>query len=320
MKYLLILSTFTFLSVQAAAPSWFSDYVQANPGCEKELLCAVGEGDTQAEALNNARTEITKFFQVKINSKSQMSTSSEQKGALANTGTFDEWTNKTISEETSEMINGLEIRKQEQVGNQTYVLMVLDRSKSAKLLKDKIDELDTEDFQLFELNSRFTYPKILKNLALIEGLNDRYSLVSMMPIKLKVKKENIQGKINKLMPIKMALVSGSKKLPNKINHVISDLLANLKVTIVSRKLSPKYTLRSEIVIEEQYLKVEGFKKLNVQFRLELLNSKSQVLGKLSALSEQVARNSDQAIEKSVPDITEALQNNLDQLSNIKFED
>ena len=316
MKFLLIFTTFTCLSVQAAAPSWFSDYVQANPGCDKELLCAVGEGDTQAEALNNARTEITKFFQVKINSKSQMSMSSEQKGALANTGTFDEWTNKTISEETSEMINGLEIRKQEQVGSQTYVLMVLDRSKTAKLLKDKIDELDTEDFQLFELNSRFTFPKILKNL----GLNDRYSLVSLMPIKLKIKRENIQGKINKLVPIKMALVSGSKKLPNKINHVISDLLANLKVTIVSSKVSPKYTLRSEIIIEEQYLKVEGFKKLNVQFRLELVNSKSQVMGKLSALSEQVARNNEQAIEKAVPDITEALQNNLDQLSNIKFED
>ena len=320
MKFLLAFMMVISLSAQAAAPDWFSDYVLANPGCDKELLCAVGEGETLADALSGARIEITKFFQTKIKSQSQMSSSSEQKGTIASTGTFDEWTNKTISEETSEMISGLEIRKQEQVGGHTYVLMSLDRSKTAKLLKEKIEELDTEDFQLLELNSRFTYPKMLKNLSLIEALNDRYTLVAQMPLKLKVKKENIQEKINKLVPLKMALVGSNKKLPNKLNHILSDLLATLKVTIVPRNSSPKYTLRSEIVTEEQYLKVEGFKKLNVQFRLELLNSKSQIMGKLSALSEQVARNSDQAIEKAIPDIKEALQNNLDQLSNMKFED
>jgi hypothetical protein len=324
MKFLLVFSMLLSLGAQASAPYWFSDYVKANPGCDKEYLCAVGVGATLPEALGDARSEVAKFFQNKIKSKTQVSSASEEKSnqlvMTGSAGSFDEWTNKTISEETSEMISGLEIRKQEQAGDQTYVLMTLDRSKTAALLKVKIEELDTEDFQLLELNSRFAYPKMMKNLILIEALNDRYTLVSSIPLKLKVKKENLQAKIFQLRPVNMALVATGKKLPARLNHLLVDLLSPLKVVIVSRKLSPKYTLRSEIVTEEQYLKVEGFKKLNVQFRLELLNSKSQVMGKMSALSEQVARNSEQAIEKAIPEIKETLQDNLDQLSNMKFED
>lgn len=320
MKFLLVFILISGLEAKASAPLWFSDYVKANPGCDQEYLCAVGEGNSLADALAEARSEVAKFFQNKINSKSQISTSSEQKGANASTGTFDEWTNKTMSEETSEMISGLEIKKQEQINGHTYVLLTLERKKMAILLKEKIEVLDTEDSQLLELNSRFTYPKMLKNLHLIEAFNNRYNLVSQVPLKLKVKKENIQERLNKLAPIKMALVTSDKKLPTKLNHVIVDLLSSLKVVIVSRRLSPKYILRSEIVTEEQYFKVPGFKKLNVQFRLELVNSKSQVMGKLSALSEQVARNSDQAIEKAMPEIKEAIQDNLDQLTHMKFED
>jgi hypothetical protein len=90
--------------------------------------------------------------------------------------------------------------------------------------------------------------------------------------------------------------------------------------IVSRKAYPKYTLRTELSTEEQYLKVEGFKKLNVQFKLEVFNSKMEPMGKLSAVSEQLARNSDQAIDLALPDIKTELQNNLDQISSIKIED
>lgn len=320
MKLFILLNVLISLNALATAPDWFSDYVRANAGCDKDYLCAVGDGETLSEALSDARSEIAKFFQNKIQSKSQMAVSSEQKGLNPSMGSFDEWTNKTISEETSELINGLEIRRQEQVAGHTYVLMTLDRKKTATLLKEKIEEIDTEDSQLLELNSRFTYPKMMKNLIFLEALNNRYTLLSSVPLKIKVKKEKIQEKINKLTPLKMALLASPKKLPAKLNHILVEMLSPLKVVIVSKKNLPKYTLRTEVVTEEQYLKVEGFKKLNVQFRLELINSKSQVLGKLSAMSEQTARNSEQAIEKAIPDIKEALQDNLDQLTSMNFED
>ena len=319
MKYLLAFTLTLGLSVQAAGPAWFLDYQKSFPECDKYLLCALGDAETRADAYTIARLEIAKFFQNKIESKSEIFSSTDQKSLIASNASFSEWTNKTVSEETTEIISGIEIKKEEQIDRHYFVLMVLDKQKTALLLKNRIEELDTEDFQLMHLNSRFAYPKILRNIFLIQALSDRYSLLSSIPLKLKVKKDTIQEKINKLVPIRMAFVASHKKLPSKLHHLIADLFSSLKVVIVPRKLSPKYTLRAELVTDEQYLKVEGFKKLNVQLRLEFTNSKMQVLGVLSALSEQLARNSEQAIELSYPDIQLALQNNLDQIASIKIE-
>lgn len=315
MKFLLALLLSGPFSARASAPDWFSDYLKAYPVCERELLCAVGDGKTLADALNEARLEVANYFQAKIKSKSQTSSSSEQKGTTAASGSFDEWSNKTVSVETSELISGLEIKRQEQLDGHVYVMMGLDRAKSAGLLKEKIQDLDTENAQLMELDSRFTYPKLLKNLDLIDLYNDRYTLLSESQIQLKVKKETVKNKLFKLVPMKMALITRGKKLPAKLNHILIDLLSPLKVVVVSRKYKPPYTLRGEVVTQEQYLKVDGFKKLDVIYKLELLNANGAVVGKMSTISEQVARNVEHAIEKAMPDIQEALQNNLDQLSS-----
>lgn len=319
MKFLLILAPWLLGLTpgvsQALSPDWYSDFQKAMPACERELLCATGEGDTLADALGEARSEVAKFFQAKVQSKSNVSSSAEQKGLMPSDASIIEWTNKTISIETSELISGLEIRKQETQDGRIYVLMSLDRIKMSGLLKEKINELDTANNQLMALNSRFTYPKLLKNMVMIDFYNDRYSLLASEKISLKVKREMIQDKINKLTPVKMALITRGKKLPSKLNHTLIDLLSPLKVIVVAKKSGPSFILRGEIVTEEQYFKVSGFKKLNVVYKLELLNSKNEVIGKMSALSEQVARNSDHAIEKAIPDIKEALQDNLDQLSS-----
>ena len=304
----------------AEAPSWYNDYVKVNSGCEQEFLCVVGDGESLADALSQARSEAAKFFQTKVKSKSQISSSSEQLGMNPSLGRFDEWTNKTINEETSELVSGLEIKKSEEVSRHFYVLMSLDRSKTAKLLKVKIEDLDNENNKMFALNSRFAIPKILNNLILIEAFNDRYSLLSNLPIKLQVKKEAIIEKINHMKALKMAFMTKGKKLPIKLNHLISELLSPLKIVLVSSKQLPKYYLHSEVLTEEQYFNVDGFKKLNVIFRLELTEGKNKSLGKVSALSEQVARTPEQAIENASSDIKLTLQDNLEQLSNSKMED
>lgn len=315
MKFLLAFLIIWAPASYSAAPEWFSDYVKSNPGCDGQFLCAVGEGDTLAESLSEARLEVARFFQSKIKSSSQVSNSSEQSGASPDKAVVDEWTNKTMSVETSELISGLEIKKQEQIDGRVYVLMTLDRRKTADLLKEKIQQIDTENAQLMELNSRFTYPKILKNLDKIEVFMNRYSILVTSKLELRVKKETIQDKLNKLTPMKTALITRGKKLPAKLNHTLIAILSPLKVVIVPKKDGAPYTLRGEIVTEEQYFKVDGFKKLNVIYKLELLNSKNAVVGKMSAFSEQVARNSDHATELAIPDIKEALQDNLDQLSS-----
>ncbi|MBP9680856.1 MAG: LPP20 family lipoprotein [Bacteriovorax sp.] len=320
MKFLLVIIFLASFRLEARAPEWFSDFIKTTPGCDRELLCVAGEGKTLADASGGARSEAAKFFQTKINSTSFLSTTTGQVGLNPVAGSFDEWTNKTVMEETSEIISGLEIKRQEELDGQYYVLMALNREISAKLLKEKMETLDLENVKLMELNSRFVYPKVLKNLALASALYERYSLLTERPLALKVKKEFVQGKINNLSPLKLGIVSKGKRLPPKLSHFLIDLLAPLKVVVIPKKSSPKYILKTEMIIENQYFKVEGFKKLNIILRLELQNAHASALGKMSAFSEQVARTDEQAIEKALPEIRESLQERLDQLTTIRMDD
>jgi len=322
--YILILISLTLLlgpgSAFAQAPSWFNDFQKSNPECSTQYLCVAGEGLSLAEALRSARVEVSKFFQTKIKASSEVTTTSQQLGVGLDRTSVNEWTSQTLSEEAEEMISGLEIKRQIEMDDHAYVLMALDRSKTALGFREKIKTLDEQNVRSLELNSRLAYPKILRNIMLIEAYLERYNLLSDQNLKLKVTRENIQDKINGLKPLKLSIVSHKKKLPLKFNHLLSEILSPLKFVLVGKKNNPQYLLRSELVAEEQYFKVEGFKKLNIVLRLELLNISAQVLGKISAQSEQVARTSDQAIEKAIPEIKEILLENLDQLSTVKMND
>ncbi len=307
-------------SAFAQAPDWLNDFQKSNPECVAQYLCIAGEGASLAQAISSARVEVSKFFQTKIKSSSEMTTNSQQPGVGLDRASVNEWTSQTLSEEAEEIISGLEIKRQIELDDHAYVLMALDRSKTALGFKEKIKALDEQNAKSLELNSRLTYPKILKNIILIEAYLERYTLLSNQSLLLKVKRENIQDKINGLKPLKFTIISPHKKLPLKFNHLISEILSPLKIIFVARKNNPQYVLHSELATEEQYFKVEGFKKLNIVLRLELLNTSSQVLGRLSAQSEQMARSNDQAIEKAIPEIKELLLENLDQLSTIKMND
>ncbi len=308
------------MNAYAIAPAWYSDYVSNFPGCAKESLCTVGEGETLNEALTGARSEVSKYFQNKIKSKTIISNSTEQKGSIASNASIDEWTQKSIGEESNEVITGLEIKKQEQMNDHFYVLLSLDRNKTAKLLKDKMEILDGENIQLLNLNSRFTYPKILNNWTNIEFLKERYLLLSQIDYYPRVTKDLVLDKISKLKVLKILIGVTNVKVSNRLNNFLLDTLAPLKINIVSKKQKPQYILNPILTTEEQYFKVDGFKKINVQLKLELVNKSNIVLGKTSALSEQVARTSGQAIEKALPEIFETVRDNLSQLSNSKLEE
>jgi hypothetical protein len=324
MKFLQYFALFILSSIginaYAFAPAWYSDYVSNFPDCAKESLCTVGVGETLNDALAGARSEVSKYFQNKIKSKTIISNSSEQKGSIAANASVDEWTQKSIAEESNEVITGLEIKKQEQVNDHFYVLLTLDRSKTAKLLKDKMEILDGENIQLINLNSRFAYPKILNNWIKLEFLKERYLLLSQIDYHPRVTKDLILDKISKLKVLKILIGASSARVSNRLNNFLLETLAPLKIIIVSKKQKPQYILNPILTTEEQYFKVEGFKKINVQLKLELVNKSNIVFGKTSALSEQVARTSGQAIEKALPEIFETVRDNLNQLSNSKLEE
>lgn len=304
---------------KAGTPDWFSDFEKTVDGCNLNYLCLAGEGESLKDALGMARTEVAKYFQTKVQSSSQVSVNYQQKGIMS--ASIEEWSNKTLKEETDELLSGLEVKKQEEKDGRYFVVVGLSKSTMAKELKSRIEALDLENSKAFELNSRFAYPKILKNLAVIDKLIDRYRLVSVSPLVLQVKREDVLEKIAKLKPIKIGMMTKGKKLSSPLSRSLNSLFSPLRLVFVPVKSGPKYLLLNELAVEEQYLKVEGFKKLNVNLKIELRNRASQApLGRVSAFSEQVARTPEQAIEKAAPELQDYLQEHLEELTTLKLED
>jgi hypothetical protein len=301
--------------VSSKSPKWYSDYLSVYPECEQTLLCVVGEGDSPFQAQREARLGASKFFETKVKSSTQVSSSSEQK-VNQSIGEFSEWANKTISEETNELLSGLEIKQQTQINDRFFVLMSLDREKTAQSFRSKILELDKENEQLLNTASRFAYPKILRNLSLSVPMQDRYQLLSNKPLGLKVSKAIVTENISKLPPLKMAMISKGAGLPMQLAHTINEMIAPLKIIIAAKSESGiQNTLVSELSTEELYFKVEGFKRLNVLLKLELQNAKGEVLGRLSASSEQTSRTKEKAMEAALPILKDALLENFNQLSH-----
>ena len=297
------------------SPKWYSDYLSVFPECEQSLLCVVGEGDSPFQAEREARLEASKFFETKVKSSTQLTSASEQK-VNQTIGEFSEWAQKTITEETNELLSGLEVKQQTQVSNRFYVLMSLDREKTAQRFRSKILEIDKENEQLIKTGSRFVYPKILRNLSLSLPMQERYSLLSSRPLGLVVSKALVTENINKLSALKMAMISKGAGLPSQLAHTINEMIAPLKIIIVPKsEAGIQNTLVSELVAEELYFKVEGFKRLNVILKLELLNNKGEVLGRLSASSEQTSRSKEKAMEAALPILKDALLENFNQLSH-----
>jgi hypothetical protein len=297
------------------APKWYSDFLSVYPECEQTLLCVVGEGDSPVGAEREARLEASKFFETKVKSATQVASSSEQK-VNQTIGEFSEWASKTITEETNELLSGLEIKQQTQVSGRFYVLMSLDREKTAKIFRSKILELDKENEQLVKTGSRFVYPKILRNLSLSMPLHDRYALLSSHPLGLMVTKALVTENLGKLSPLKMAMISKGAGLPSQLAHTINEMISPLKIIIVPKtETAVQNTLVSELITEELYFKVEGFKRLNVILKLELQNNKGEVIGRLSASSEQTSRSKEKAMEAALPLLKDALLENFNQLSH-----
>lgn len=308
-KFLAILTlTMTFQAV-AGLPQWVNE---VGP-CSPFEICVIGEGQSLKQAKSDASSEMAKFFESKVKVNSKVATSTESKNDILNSQ-FSEWTAKVIDIEADEILSGIEIKRSEQINDTFYVLASLKKAYAEQKILESIQTIDKENQALYAKNARFVYPQIIVNLKKREYYTNRLRAVSDREISASITNEKMIASLNQLSPQKVSVFSKKDKLPPQVLLMLEKIFAPLSIVFVSDKENPEFKLRTNLNFVEEYFKVEGFKKLNVIFKIELMNRKGNVLGRVSSSSTQIARSKEQALNLAIENIEKEIKENLDQLS------
>lgn len=297
-----IMAMITFMSTHNASA------ILGSETCGPQEICIIGSGINRDEALKNARSEMAKFFETKVKVDSTVTSVS---GDVFASEQLKEWTTKSISEEADEILNGIEVKKEEQEKDHYVILVSLSKIKTAMILSEKIKTLDQRNFSLLRRASRFLIPQINQNLILRNDLFTRYQLVSNSPIDKSFTDRDLQSFFEKLKVIKLEFNEDSS-----ISYLLKKILGPLKIVLVSKK-SNKHEdseLKANLKFEEEYFKVEGFKKYSVILNLSLQSKNKNLIGTVSALSSVIARSKKQAEAQALPGLENQLINQLDQLA------
>ncbi len=284
-----------------------------NIPCPETEVCVVGSGKSLAMAQNSGRSEMAQFFETKVSVDNSVSQASKQMGLVPNQALFEEWTSKVISEEASEILSGIVEKKIETKGEDFYVLMSINKDKTAKYFRDQVDLIDNENEILLNKNSRFTFPKLFLNLKKRQHFSKRYFVLTGSTILAKVSEEKVLQAYHALKPLAIYYYFEGKKLSPQLFQLVSKNLSEVKCLLKNKNATLNTQLKLVQNIREEYFKVEGFKKINIELNLSLKNGGSDA-GEIVLKTTQMGRSLNQAIEKGLEDLEIQLVENLDKLS------
>lgn len=187
MKHLISLLCLTYFccigctsTLQAGEPPlWLENPTSV---VKKDDIYAIGTGATLAQAQQQARSEILKYFETNI--------SSSFEGDLTGTDIHTvHQIDEQIQEKTSGLVQGVSMVRSYKAKEGYYVLSVLDKAKAQKILRQEIEVLDAQlkhllddETDTFLFNQRYQQR---------EKLNQKYLLLTGMPFALDIPAEKI---------------------------------------------------------------------------------------------------------------------------------
>ncbi len=224
--------------------------------CPKNYLCAKACSLSEAEAIEDARVEIAKNFQVKVKAKF---TSIESSIGKLDEGEYSDY----VSEEVSENLFGVET-VESFLDEESYhcVLMGLNKSRFLTKLKSDIGNLNSENEEIYKQGFYLGLSKIRANNSVIKKL-DVYVAALTDTYKSNVKKFKLFDKKN----IKITFYSQPK-----FSSVDKVLITEINKNNVFNSES-KTELIISIALVREFLNVDGFIKrtLEINFKKNKIN-------------------------------------------------
>ena len=307
-RYGLLLSLTLFLEVSCASssskeghhpapPSWVqapSQYCQS-----ARELCSVGYGPSRSQAEAKAKEGMAQQFRTQISSKKTLTSRSQQvKDQKGLRGSHHQWMAQAIQESTHEILSGVELTDfyQDPQGL-SYVLAKLNKRKAADLIRQEHAQIEKELRRL--LSSPKARGKRLKRLKAKQlGLSEKYLFLMGTPLLSKVSLETVSLASDK----KSTHLYIDKETQEKYPHLWSSLktgLLNNDFRMTPKKKEAHLNLSIELLSEEEFMKVRGFKRYHFSLTLNFKKSDGKVIHSINEAVSENGRTLAQAQAKAI---------------------
>lgn len=229
-------------------PEWVND---TNTVCSKNEICVIGSGDTLELAQANARKNISKYFETKIDAKFISSISSDENNV-------EQYSSSEVQETTQNKLKGVEITKTYFDGSEFYALATLDKILVIKDIKNNIDKIDSQ-MEILMNKANCNVSQLEELYKAREELNNQYLLLSGGIIPEKISYKQILDKKNQNTELSFYIETNTD-FEKDIKNYLSNILLSNGFTLSNDKTKADRIISLDISKKEIQINVKGFIK------------------------------------------------------------
>jgi hypothetical protein len=287
---------FVFHTYSKELPGWITE---TDKYCGDEFLCAIGEGSGLMMAEAAARSNLSKIFKTKVQGQENYSTlmQGQANGDDPGSAGTDEFAQKQIKLESEIELEGAYVKEKHIDDKGAYVLAVLPKTKAAKLLKERMGEIDELISALHKQGSRSALYRALSNFTLRDELNQKYQIINGTLFAAPITKKKLMDEIDQKRKLGKTIFLKFES-PTELGQVKKNLtkqLIDMGYKIVGQdKQSFDYKLNVGLQRNKEFLNVKGFEKYKYIINLEAKNKAGEKIGSVVIEEDQVARSQEQA--------------------------
>ena len=282
---------------QTGTPPW----IQNTPkNCPPELLCALGEGHSTAEAEQNAKIALAKIFQTQVTGSTQSHASQEH--------FLYQQRHQEIFDET---LHGVQVLHRHQKQGQFFALASLHKKKSAQHILHKAQYEDTQLAQHYRKSNMAQYSATYKRW---QTLQERYFFLTGKRISPKIKYDQMLEKMRTLQKFRtqkiILIVSEDDDLGQ---HFIKQLATHGYRTTDKKNLPFHLKLVPNMNIQQLHFNVPQFKKYEFSLNIRIYDSTEKQKIMLSLKKIESGRSLAHARELAMKIILIGLEKKIDSL-------
>jgi hypothetical protein len=247
-------------AVHAQRPEWIGGKSRAYP--DGQYIVGVGSGSTREAAESQARANIGRVFKVDIKSSIRVTRQEDIKSKSGSTtSNLTERTVAKVDVGLTKTLEGTEIVDawQEPSGKTFYALAVLDREKAAKILNERIQEIDgdvsTLNTELNETNDRLETMRLTvrkkKLLNTQRELNADHRVVTGKTLKTQFSYEKEMAGIDRFLKQDFMIgIEGKGEGAAKLLEDASKHMTNHGITV--RRVTERNRAKLDVIIALEF--------------------------------------------------------------------